>query len=634
MHTVQLLLKTSKYERHEIDRRFHALAHLHNVCVKHARKCMIRLQHDKRYAELRQLYNELVKKEKMSKEEKSQKKKLAKQLAACRTEQGLSKASLEHYLKVCGKQFSKLLSSQQVQAEADRVWCGVERCLFGNGKELHFKKLMDFDTIGGKSNKNGARFDLDAMYVNWLGLSLKCYLPKSENSLSYVWESLKGKISYCNIKRLMFSSGWRYYAEIVVSGDAPTRVLIGTSTMGIDPGVSTIAGVSEDACVLEELAPNAIQYEKKIQKISQSMDRSRRISNPNKYNEDGTINRSNRDPWKYSKNYVKMCRLLKSLYRKKHAYIVDSHRELCNKLITIAKYFPVEKMHFQALQKKAKETRRQEKKTEVKQKDGTVKVITTGTQYVYGKLDSSAKAMKAEGALTINGGTVLVRATGGEGSEGIESKSVLTVNDGMIAALCYDDCMNASNSIVINGGSIYCYSSGNDGIDSNGTLTITGGVVIASGTTSPEDGFDCDQNTFKITGGIVLGIGGGTSTPTSSVCTQRSVIYGGSGSNGEILNIQSADGTNVLTYQIPRNYSQMTLLFSSPNLASGGSYTISKGGSVSGGSEFFGLYTGSSYSGGTQAATFTAGSMVTQVGNVNSNPGGGQPGGGGRPGGW
>ena len=67
MHTVQILLKTSKYERHEIDRRFHAFAHLHNVCIKHARKCMIRLQHDKRYAELRQLYNELVKKEKIGK---------------------------------------------------------------------------------------------------------------------------------------------------------------------------------------------------------------------------------------------------------------------------------------------------------------------------------------------------------------------------------------------------------------------------------------------------------------------------------------------------------------------------------------------------------------------------------------
>lgn len=107
--------------------------------------------------------------------------------------------------------------------------------------------------------------------------------------------------------------------------------------------------------------------------------------------------------------------------------------------------------------------------------DGTVKVITTGTQCVYGKLDSSAKGIKANGALTINGGTVLVKATGGKGSEGIESKSVLTVNEGTVAALCYDDCMNASNSIVLNGGNIYCYSSGNDGIDSNGTLTITGG---------------------------------------------------------------------------------------------------------------------------------------------------------------
>ena len=81
MHTVQLLLKTSKYERHEIDRRFHALAHLHNVCVKHARKCMIRLQHDKRYAELRQLYNELVKKKNVRRG-RNRKRKLAKQLSS------------------------------------------------------------------------------------------------------------------------------------------------------------------------------------------------------------------------------------------------------------------------------------------------------------------------------------------------------------------------------------------------------------------------------------------------------------------------------------------------------------------------------------------------------------------------
>ena len=380
MHTVQLLLKPSKSECYEINRRFHALAHLHNVCVKHARKCIVRLQHDKDYAALRQQYlelsKELSKKEELSKEDKAKKKALSAQLAERRSTYGLSKSAFECYLKVCGKQFSKLLSSQQVQVEADRVWCGVEKCLFGNGKALRFKRFMDFDTIGGKSNKNGARFDSKAMMVSWVGLSLTCYLPKSAASRSYVVQSLKGTVCYCNIKRKMFSSGWRYYAEIVLKEDAPARKRpVGTSTMGIDPGVSTIAGVSETTCVLEELAPEAIRYERKIQALSQSMDRSRRNSNPDKYNEDGTIKRSNHSPWKQSKNYLKMGRMIKVLHRKRHAYIVESHRQLCNKLLLDSKYFLVEKMQFQALQKRAKETKRQEAVSEIRQKDGSVKRI-------------------------------------------------------------------------------------------------------------------------------------------------------------------------------------------------------------------------------------------------------------------
>lgn len=258
---------------------------------------------------------------------------------------------------------------------------------------------------------------------------------------------------------------------------------------------------------------------------------------------------------------------------------------------------------------------------------GTLKVITTGKQYVYGSLDSSAKGVKADGTLTINGGTVWVRTTGGEGSEGIESKSVLTINGGEVLVYAYDDCINATSSITINGGNIYCYSSGNDGIDSNGTLTITGGTVVASGTTSPEEGFDCDQHTFKITGGTLLGIGGGTSTPTSSVCSQRSVIYGGSGSSGTLLSIAASDGTHVMSYTIPRTYNSMTVLFSSAKLASGGSYVIYTGGSVSGGTSFYGLTTGGTYTAGTSSTTFTASSMVTTAGNTS----GGGPGGGG---GW
>lgn len=266
---------------------------------------------------------------------------------------------------------------------------------------------------------------------------------------------------------------------------------------------------------------------------------------------------------------------------------------------------------------------------------GDVKVKTTGKQYVYGSLDSSPKGIKADGVLTINGGSVQAITSGGEGSEGIESKSQLVINDGVVAVHAYDDCLNATNDITINGGSIYCYSDGNDAIDSNGTLTITGGVIVASGTTAPESGFDCDNNTFKITGGTLLGIGGETSTPTSGSSSQPSVVYGGSGTAGSLITIATTDGTHLMSYVIPRAYNQMTVVYSSPSLKQGTSYVVYSGGSVTGGTTFNGLTTGGVYSAGTQASTFTQSSMVTTVGNVSSGAGGGTPGGGpgGGPGG-
>ncbi len=260
---------------------------------------------------------------------------------------------------------------------------------------------------------------------------------------------------------------------------------------------------------------------------------------------------------------------------------------------------------------------------------GSIDVTTSGDLFRSGNDDTAAKAIKADGNILVNGGTILVKTSKNE-AEGIESKSTITINNGTIEVAAYDDCINAANSITINGGKIYCYSTSNDGIDSNGTLTITGGVVISSGTTSPEEGFDCDNNTFKITGGIIIGTGGATSTPSTSASTQYSVLYGGTGSSGQLIHVESDNGKDILTYKIPRSYSsQMTMLFSTPDLSTNTNYTLYTGGSVSGGTEFNGLYTGATYTKGSSTKTFTLSSKVTSVGNVSSGGGGG--GGGGRP---
>lgn len=233
---------------------------------------------------------------------------------------------------------------------------------------------------------------------------------------------------------------------------------------------------------------------------------------------------------------------------------------------------------------------------------------------------SNPKTFSAQGNVTVNGGT-LRATTQNDGGEGLESKNVLTINGGDLEIVSYDDCLNAATNITINGGRIYCYSTGNDAIDSNGTLAINDGVIVSSGTTAPEEGFDCDQNTFAIRGGTLVGTGGASSSPTAASCTQRSVIYKATGTSGTVVRVTTA-GTNVLVYKIPRTYSggggpgggtaSMTMLFSLPGLTNA-SYAIVSGATVSGGSEFHGLYVGATVSGGTTSKTFTASSMVTTV---------------------
>ena len=204
-----------------------------------------------------------------------------------------------------------------------------------------------------------------------------------------------------------------------------------------------------------------------------------------------------------------------------------------------------------------------------------------------------------------NSGNYTIK-TSQDGGEGLESKAIMTINGGTIEAECYDDCLNASTSLVINGGKIYCYSSGNDGIDSNGTLTITGGLVISSGTTAPEEGFDCDQNTFKITGGVLIGTGGATSDPTSSACTQYSAkCTATSVTFNQVFYVTDSSGNCILAYKMPRAYSSMTFLFSCPEIAASTKYTIYKGGTISGTDSFHNYYPGATCSGGTSFKTFT-----------------------------
>lgn len=244
-----------------------------------------------------------------------------------------------------------------------------------------------------------------------------------------------------------------------------------------------------------------------------------------------------------------------------------------------------------------------------------VKVITEGTRAVQGGIKSSPKGISAEMGIKVDCDTLWVKAIGGEGSEGMDSKTSIIIERGEIALYCFDDCISTTNQIVVNGGRMYCYSSDNDGMDSKGTVEIHGGQVIAIGAPGTEEGIDYELDGFTVTGGTVIAVGGKSSLPSLETSLQNSVLYSGEASEGQVVYIQDVRGENVLMYQIPRDFKSMHVLLCGGSLVTGEIYSLWTGSreNVHGGTGYFGLYTGSVCTEGRKVSDFTISSVVTQI---------------------
>ncbi len=238
--------------------------------------------------------------------------------------------------------------------------------------------------------------------------------------------------------------------------------------------------------------------------------------------------------------------------------------------------------------------------------------------------DTATLADDPDPRVTINGGTITVTTTGtpyedrnladGDDSlspEGIEAKSVLTVNGGLIVVRSTDDALNAGTAIVINGGRVYARSSANDGIDSNGTLSITGGIVVADGANGAEGGFDCDNNRFSVTGGLFVGTGGRNSNVTASASSQNTVAVRNVSAGLWVL--RDDGGNAVFAFTVPEASTAMVL--GSPRIATGSRYTVVTGGTLAAaGEDFHGLVLEPGlHSGGTAGSSFTVSGRVSSL---------------------
>ena len=232
---------------------------------------------------------------------------------------------------------------------------------------MYYKKYGEFHSLEGKSNKTGIRLKEDKLI--WNGLELPIVIDYDN---AYETQALQRDICYCRIVRKYIRKNYKFYVQIVLKGNPPVKVdkktgerkhCIGQGDVGLDIGTQTIAIASESKVKILELADKVQNIENQKQKLLRKMDRSRRATNPENYNEDGTIKKQGNKKviWKKSNHYKKYQKELKELYRKQAAIRKYQHECLANAILSLGNKVYVEKMNFAGLQKRAKKTEKNEK---------------------------------------------------------------------------------------------------------------------------------------------------------------------------------------------------------------------------------------------------------------------------------
>ena len=276
--------------------------------------------------------------------------------------------------------------------KAEDIWRAIEKCLYSEGRMIHFSKRDELPNIRAKqSNRgivinaadhkmqfkfNGLKFgtiikdrfendemdavleylsnpdDKDRQAIDTLqrdGVCISTYRPCYA---ALVCKKIRGKL--------------RVYVHITIEGAAKSKYdangnskhRLGRGSIGCDIGTQTIAYTSDTEVGIKNLAERGSSIatsERKERLIYRAMDRSRRAVNPQNYIDDGTLIKGRRT-WKCSNRYKRLKARHTELCR---INAVNRHmaiNEDVNHIRSLGDLFVTEPKNAKKLQIKAKNT--------------------------------------------------------------------------------------------------------------------------------------------------------------------------------------------------------------------------------------------------------------------------------------
>ncbi|WP_425203754.1 RNA-guided endonuclease TnpB family protein [Priestia megaterium] len=349
VHTLELSLQTSMSDQKALDKYFELSRNLYNTLLREALKRLNLMRQSKKYS-LAKTKDKKVK---------------SKMINELKEEFGFTMFDMIKFGTTLRVNEFRGVDSCTTQKLSNRAFMATEKILYGKAKKVNFKSKGDMRSIEGSTNKQGIKYRDGCL--KWNKLKLKVNIRDNDY---YAKEALSNRIKYCGIIWKNIRGKKKYFIQLIIDGMPPGKVDIrtgkykgryGNGKVGIDIGTQTIAIASDKEVKLLELAPEVVNIEKEKRVLLRKMDRSRRESNPNKFNENGTIKKGNNQKWVFSKNYLKIRSQLSDLQRKQTEVRKQSHYRLVNWMVGLGDEFYVEKMNYKGLQAKSKETKVNEK---------------------------------------------------------------------------------------------------------------------------------------------------------------------------------------------------------------------------------------------------------------------------------
>ena len=398
-----LPFKLEKWQEDLLSKRFEIARQIYNTLVSYELKKKYRIENSKEFRALKKQMAELDIKSNV--QDRKQYNKLK---AQCRNLYekgikekdnssnnepdtkyiGINEYAFKHDISEFYKYFGENIgSSVAVHGIAPQVWAAFNKVVIeGKGKRIHFKKPGELNSLRGFSASGGKSGGVEIMYrenskkgnigphIEWKELLLP--LKIDPNNI-YETEMLSHRIKYVRIIRKPGKNKPHWYAQLSLEGkpavkrnknDGSFKHPVGHGDVGIDIGPQTIAYSSSSEVNLLELADQVKNIEQQKRLLQRKMDRSRRATNPDNYNENGTIKRGVKLTRNKSKRYLQLQKELAHIQYVQAETRKRQHTLLANHLLSLGDRFYVEDMTWPSLASRAKNTEISEKTGKIKRK--------------------------------------------------------------------------------------------------------------------------------------------------------------------------------------------------------------------------------------------------------------------------